>query len=205
MVNFKRKGAVEMSLSLIIMLVIGLTVLGLVIAFVTNMMQDAEGAVEGELSQAEERAMQSVEDDSSPFATGPSSATVNPNDYERFFVKLRNPHPDDTITISGFQDDVSETDNELDFDTAGDISTDGGLNADVDLTYQQVVGDGCTPEIGVTGASIAPGDEEVLTISVDVSDASCQSGESLGFTVSYEVEEAGEGDSFSETFNLNID
>ncbi len=51
MIKNNKKGALELSLNLIIMLVIGLTVLGLIIAFVTGFLGSARGEFEGKLTQ----------------------------------------------------------------------------------------------------------------------------------------------------------
>lgn len=56
-----RKGAVELSLNLIIMLIIGLVVMGLVIGFVTNLIGNAQGQFITELDSQDEATLAEVQ------------------------------------------------------------------------------------------------------------------------------------------------
>lgn len=89
--NFKKKGAVEMSLNLIIMLVIGLTVLGLIIAFVTNFLSDAASGIGDSISDAEEQRLREVQNRPGNFVIEPSQFTLSRGDSRTVFMKMENP------------------------------------------------------------------------------------------------------------------
>lgn len=93
MVNLQKKGAVELSLNLIIMLVIGLTVLGLVIAFVTNFLGSAEDSFVGKLSEDDKTKIQQVIREQGNFAFLESTVTIKQGDSTpgKLYMKVRNP------------------------------------------------------------------------------------------------------------------
>ena len=118
---YGKKGAVEMSLNLIIMLVIGLTVLGLIIAFVTGFLGDATEGIGGSLPGDEER-LQEVLSRSGNFEFLRSSMTVQRNSNARMFVKFENPLTDEAtiFTGQGFIDqDSAEDDNNIFYTITG--------------------------------------------------------------------------------------
>ncbi len=87
-----KKGAVELSLNLIIMLIIGLVIMGLVIAFVTGFLEDAKGDLDKRLTEQEEVQLKKVKQESGNFVVVPSEVTLkigNP-DGEKFFFKILN-------------------------------------------------------------------------------------------------------------------
>lgn len=109
MVKFEKKGAVELSLNLIIMLVIGLTVMGLVIAFVTNFLGSAEDSFTGSLSEDDRTKIQQVVRESGNFAFLESTISVIQGNEEpaKLYMKVRNPAetPFDFQPTAGLIDD----------------------------------------------------------------------------------------------------
>lgn len=133
MVNIKnKKGAVELSLNLIIMLVIGLTVLGLIIAFVTSFLGSAEDSFKGKLTEDDKTKIEQVERETGNFAF--LSSTVNviqgSDDPGKLYVKIRNPtNGDFTYTTTGDGEGVSENSG----DGIGVVITAGMINGE---TYE---------------------------------------------------------------------
>ena len=89
--NHNKKGAVEMSLNLIIMLVIGLTVLGLIIAFVTGFLGQAEDSVLGSLTPDDSTKLEQVQRETGNFVISPSNLNVKRGDSAKLYVKVENP------------------------------------------------------------------------------------------------------------------
>jgi hypothetical protein len=100
--TFQKKGAVEMSLNLIIMLVIGLTLMGLVIGFVTSFLGNAESSFTDKLSEDDQTKIDQVKRESGSFAFLSSSVKVIQGDKKgaKLYVKIRNPYTD-TFTHAG--------------------------------------------------------------------------------------------------------
>lgn len=97
-----RKGAVELSLNLIIMLVIGLTVLGLIIAFVTSFLGSAEDSFKGKLSEDDKTKIDQVRRETGNFAFLSSSVRVVQGSKSpgKLYMKIRNPSHDE-FTFNG--------------------------------------------------------------------------------------------------------
>lgn len=91
-----KKGAVELSLNLIIMLVIGLTVLALIIAFVTSFLGQAEDSFQGKLTEDDNTKIEQVKRESGNFAFLSSTVRVTQGDKTpgKMYVKIRNPTSD---------------------------------------------------------------------------------------------------------------
>ena len=90
--NFKnKKGAVELSLNLIIMLVIGLTVLGLIIGFVTGFLGEAGTGFLGQLGEDDKNKLEQIKNEPGNFAISPTSLKVKKNERAKIYVKVRNP------------------------------------------------------------------------------------------------------------------
>ena len=89
----EKRGAVELSLNLIIMLVIGLTVLGLVIAFVTSFLGSAEDTFKGKLTEDDKTKIEQVRRETGNFAFLSSTVTVTQGSKApgKLYVKIRNP------------------------------------------------------------------------------------------------------------------
>jgi hypothetical protein len=85
------KGAVEMSLNLIIMLVIGLTVLGLIIAFVTGFLGQAEDSLLGSLTPDDTTKLEQVKRESGNFVISPSNLNVQRGEDAKLYIKVENP------------------------------------------------------------------------------------------------------------------
>ena len=98
--QFKSKKGIEMSINIIVMLVIGLTILGLVIGFVTNLLNSASSGFDDKLSAAEDAERQVALDASGVFAVNPSSVTVNRGDVRRIFVKFKNTAAASDLTVT---------------------------------------------------------------------------------------------------------
>ena len=86
-----KRGAVEMSLNLIIMLVIGLTVLGLIIAFVTGFLGQAEDSVLGSLTPDDSTKLEQVKRETGNFVISPSNLNVKRGDSAKLYMKIENP------------------------------------------------------------------------------------------------------------------
>ena len=97
-----RKGAVELSLNLIIMLVIGLTVLGLIIAFVTNFLGGAEDSFIGKLTEDDKVKIEQVQRESGNFAFLESTLNIAKGESAKLYIKVRNPTDQaDLIVFAG--------------------------------------------------------------------------------------------------------
>jgi hypothetical protein len=94
--TFQKKGAVEMSLNLIIMLVIGLTLMGLVIGFVTSFLGNAEDKFAGTLTEDDQVKIDEVKRESGNFAFSSSSLVLEQGSKTpaKLYVKIRNPYTD---------------------------------------------------------------------------------------------------------------
>lgn len=90
MKKFNNKGAVELSLNLIIMLIIGLTILGLVIGFVTGLIGDAKSSFDERFSSTEESYKQEALDAPGYFAVRPTDINLKRGENKRIFVKVEN-------------------------------------------------------------------------------------------------------------------
>lgn len=86
-----KKAAVEMSLNLIIMLVIGLTVLGLIIAFVTGFLGQAEDSLLGSLTPDDTTKLEQVKRESGNFVISPSNVNIQRGTDEKVYIKIENP------------------------------------------------------------------------------------------------------------------
>ncbi|MDA3855868.1 MAG: hypothetical protein PF569_06400 [Candidatus Woesearchaeota archaeon] len=93
MVKYNKKGAVELSINLIIMLVIGLTVLGLIIAFVTGFLGDAQNSISGQVGADDQNKLNQVLNEEGNFVISPATQIVKKGDKEgaKLYMKIRNP------------------------------------------------------------------------------------------------------------------
>lgn len=111
MVNFKtkKKAAVELSLNLIIMLVIGLTVLGLIIAFVTSFLGSAEDSFKGKLTEDDKTKIEQVRRETGNFAFLSSTVNVIQGSKSpgKLYMKIRNPSSINFEFAGGIIDDSS--------------------------------------------------------------------------------------------------
>ncbi|MFP4401978.1 MAG: hypothetical protein ACLFPL_02000 [Candidatus Nanoarchaeia archaeon] len=89
--TMNKKGAIEMSLNLIIMLVIGLTVLGLIISFVNNFLTDATDGIGDTLSETEEQRLEDIQTESGNLVIQPSQIEIGRGDSQTLFMKMENP------------------------------------------------------------------------------------------------------------------
>lgn len=92
MVNLKqKKGAVELSLNLIIMLIIGMVVLGLIIGFVSQLVSKGTAGFDSQLGDNEKLKLQDIEDNCPDnLCINPSpSITVKKGQKENVYIKLR--------------------------------------------------------------------------------------------------------------------
>lgn len=126
-----KKAAVELSLNLIIMLVIGLTVLGLIIAFVTSFLGSAEDSFKGKLTEDDKTKIEQVERETGNFAFLSSTVNVIQGSKSpgKLYVKIRNPTdtpfeftPDGEMQTSG-EIAVTVTAGKNDADITGEVDT----------------------------------------------------------------------------------
>jgi hypothetical protein len=88
--TFKKKGAVEMSLNLIIMLIIGMVVLGLVIGFVNSLVGQGVSGFEDQIGENEQLKLDKVSQSPENLAVEPApSLKVNLGEKATLFLKLR--------------------------------------------------------------------------------------------------------------------
>lgn len=144
------KGAVEMSLNLIIMLVIGLTVLGLIIAFVTGFLGQAEDSVLGSLTPDDTTKLEQVKRESGNFVISPSNLNIQRGGDKKLYIKIENPE--------SIAQDV--------FTAGGEVPSPGGAT---DNFKYEVTGGSGTPDIKVEGPPIKLQASEIQAIPAIVS------------------------------------
>lgn len=159
-----KKGAVEMSLNLIIMLVIGLTVMGLVIGLVVNMMGKAESSFDPE-SGEDKVNKKNVEDAAGYFAVEPTQLNIPAGGSKKIFVKINNLGTSDTpLSIPAFnsliQSEVPMT----------------GAN-DLELGYTDISGNNCILEAKSAPYSINAKSTQVITIQFGAPKGTCSIGD----------------------------
>ena len=89
MVKINKK-AMEMSLNLIIMLIIGMVILGLVIGFVNSMVGKGTEQFEGRLNEEQNYKLEEVRNCAENFCVAPVSVTIKKGEKGVVFVKMRN-------------------------------------------------------------------------------------------------------------------
>lgn len=88
--NFNKKGAVEMSLNLIIMLIIGMVVLGLVIGFVNSLVNKGTEGFDKQIGDNEALKLEKVRSSSENLAVEPNpSISVKKGSKTNIFMKVR--------------------------------------------------------------------------------------------------------------------
>jgi len=148
-----KKGAVEMSLNLIVMLVIGLTLLGLLISFVTGFLSEAQNSFSGKISEDDKIQLDNVLNEADNFAVNPSSLVVKKGNSKssKLFMKVRNP-----------------TNVDLEFiPTNGEISDSGNLKVEISAGRNGDVTDPAKiPKFYIAPISLKGGEEEAYSIEV---------------------------------------
>ena len=129
-INNNKKGAVEMSLNLIIMLIIGLTILGLIIAFVTNFLGNAEENFTGQLSEDDKTKIEQVKRESGNFAFLESSTRLvqGANDPGKLYLKIRNPTGEDFAFDGGLFPESGDLSVEITEGNIGEGAYGGGIS-----------------------------------------------------------------------------
>ncbi len=167
----KSKKAIEMSINIIVMLVIGLTVLGLVIGFVTNLLNNASSGFDDRLSAAEDAERQVALDAAGVFAVNPTSVTVNRGDTRRVFVKFKNTNASSDLTIGGA--------------AKGTIEASDG-NGVMKYSMTDIIGTCSTntiaAEVRWAGTIVSPGEDAAIPVTVIVPNE-CNSGDNFQVTL----------------------
>jgi len=142
------KGAVEMSLNLIIMLVIGLTVLGLIIGFVTNFLNQATDGVAQQLDDNAEQRLNEIRSVSGNLVAEPARMRINRGQNKNIYIKLENPFSSDisgiydgtVLTTEAVPSTVSANQGTFTFQLTGEepTATIELLGAPIDLTASEV-------------------------------------------------------------------
>ncbi len=89
--NSNRKGAVEMSLNLIIMLIIGIVVLGLVIGFVNSLVNKGKGTFENQIGEQDQLKLDEVSNCKDNLCILPKpTVTVRKGEQNKVYIKVRN-------------------------------------------------------------------------------------------------------------------
>ena len=88
--NIGKKG-LELSVNVIVILIIGLTILGLVIGFVTTLIGDTEAQFAGQLDEDDQQRLDEVEREPGNFVVSPSQLSVRSgsNEPEMLYIKIR--------------------------------------------------------------------------------------------------------------------
>jgi hypothetical protein len=90
MVKDSKKGAIEMSLNLIIMLIIGMVVLGLVIGFVNSLVGKGTESFNKQLGDNEKLKLEEVKNSQDNLAVSPlPSITIKKGSTANIFIKVR--------------------------------------------------------------------------------------------------------------------
>ena len=182
------KKAMEMGINVIVMLIIGMTVMGLVIGMVTDLIGGASSGLDDKLQEAEQREKDVVLKKSGFFAVGPEVMKVPLKGTKKFFIKINNRG----------SDDLNLNDN---WDSNGAISPTSGFLADLSYSVQDIVG-ACSNGLTLTtsGAIIKPQDTQVITVAVQADKADCMDGDELFINLNF----AGTGDEFDETAVISV-
>lgn len=192
---YKKKGAVEMSLNLIIMLVIGLTVLGLIIAFVTGFLTDAGKGI-GQTLPGDEEILRDLSSRSGNFEFHRRDVTVRRGGEVRLYAKFENPLSEDVTVHSDAQiPQINDDDNQ-------DIS----FKFKVSATGQSIDED----DESLFRAFMAPlrldaSQSDAFPIDLRVSSAVPTGNYFLTFTVVYEGEEEDEARSYSRVVTVTVE
>ena len=116
--NHNKKGAVEMSLNLIIMLIIGMVVLGLVIGFVNSLVNKGTESFDKQLGDNEKLKLDEVKNCPDNLCVNPSpSVSVKKGGKTNIFIKVRAVNPPPT---TGFTIEVGP--GALDYDTTAGLT-----------------------------------------------------------------------------------
>ena len=89
MKHLKNKKSIEMSLNLIIMLIIGLTVMGLIISFVTNFLNKADEGIQ--IGKDDQQKIDSVKREEGNFALLYATLEIAKGEKVKNYLKIRNP------------------------------------------------------------------------------------------------------------------
>jgi hypothetical protein len=167
----KGKKGIEMSINIIVMLVIGLTILGLVIGFVTNLLNNASSGFDDKLSAAEDAERQVALDASGVFAVNPSSVTVNRGDVRRIFVKFKNTDATGDLPIAAVATgaiEASDSNGVMKFVMTDIVGTCSVNTVPADVRW--------------AGTVVSPGEETVIPVTVIVPNE-CNAGDNFQVTL----------------------
>lgn len=181
----KKNGAVEMSLNLIILLVIGLTVMGLVIGFVTKLIGGATNQFDSKLKESESIEKQKVLDAPGFFAVGPEILKIKAGQNSKLFIKINN--------LGNSPLDINSFDGS-NLDGSGDVST-GKLS----FENTPITGN-CDVQIISGPLTIKSKDTQVLTLIVKAPKDSCSIGNELFLNSIFEF-----GDDIRETRSISVE
>lgn len=168
-----KKGAIEMSLNLIIMLIIGLVVMGLVIGFVTNLVGQGSSTFGTELDKAEEAEFEKVINSPGVFVVGPTNLKISSGGSKRVFVKIYNPTDDDLAVGKVTSGDI--------VDTEVVDSGDGFLSFMVSAIS---ISDGCTIDVQSAPVNIEAKETEGIKVAISPS-RNCDPGDEFFISVAF--------------------
>lgn len=163
MVKRFNKKAMEMGINVIVMLVIGITILGLVISFVTSMVGNASSQFDDNLNQLEEQDRTKALNANGYFAVAPERFTIESGDSRKIFVKIKNLGTNDLV-VGAFDVDVF---------TSSEVDTgDGSLTLEI-----STISGGCEPILKSPEITIKQNDEQVVPISIGTQGTTCAEGD----------------------------
>lgn len=142
----------EIGINTIVMLIVGITVLGLVIGFVTNMIGSASKQFDP-AGDIEKRNQQAALNTPGYFGVAPEILDITDGEIGKIFIKIKNQESEDTLTVESF-----ETENDLeDKVTAG--------SGEVRVSLSKIMGfDDCKFNINSPSITISPKEEQVIPI-----------------------------------------
>jgi hypothetical protein len=172
--NISKKGAVELSLNLIIMLIIGMVVLGLVIGFVNSLVSRGTENFNKQLGDNEKLKLDEVKSCSGNLCTNPDVSTkIKKGAEQNLFIKVRAYKTDiscPTGLLSGCDLDYSVTADEQGNNANGITISGPGLNApegdeDAQRYFLRVAKD---VEVGIYYLTLSLYAETSKTITIEV-------------------------------------
>ncbi len=162
--EYNKKGAMELSLNLIIMLIIGLVILGLIITFVTKMMNQAQDDFTNNLNSAEKKMLEDVKNAPGNFVImnkGGTEVIVKKGVSTKLFIKLRNTGTNELNLAPG----------NLGIESSSSFGTIGATDPHIDCYLTGDAGVVTEYYFKGAGATIPSGEQEAMVYEFGVKDS----------------------------------
>lgn len=174
-----KKGGVELSLNLIIMLIIGMIVMALIIAFVTKLIGQGSQGMEDQLSQAQQAVKTKIKEDPHSFAMGPDTLSMSSGSKSGDVVFLKVANNFDTNII--FPASATST---YATGTTMTITSTSSPTTKFEITNQAISGS-CTVTMATPPLTVGGGTDSVLPIAIKL-DPACKIGDQLFISANVE-------------------